>query len=149
MTDKEVKQIVDENIKNLFWDLLPKMPIAVERGSLEYKIQESSVKIWWRRKYKLDYETTLPSKLTDKPFDNVTDGLDRWNPLFWSMNPHFPDKDKNPIVEGITFIIETKDGHFLVPALSRTETVKAQELIEEAYRNYTVQSVIELYKAVK
>lgn len=27
--------------------------------------------------------------------------------------------------------------------------LKAQELVEEAYRNYTVHSVIELYRAVK
>lgn len=61
----------------------------------------------------------------------------------------YPDAEKNPIVEGITFVIETKDGMFMVPELSRTETVKAQELVEEAYRNYTVHSVIELYRAVK
>ena len=61
----------------------------------------------------------------------------------------FPDAEKNPIVEGITFVIEIKDEMFIVPALSRIETVKAQELVEEAYRNYTVHSVVELYKAVK
>lgn len=61
----------------------------------------------------------------------------------------YPNVEKNPIIEGITFVIETKDGMFIVPELSRTETVKAQELIEEAYRNYTVHSVIELYRAVK
>lgn len=40
-------------------------------------------------------------------------------------------------------------GVFIVPELSRTETVKAQELIEEAYRTYAVHSVMDLYKAVK
>lgn len=65
------------------------------------------------------------------------------------MYAGFPNTDKNPIVEGITFVIETKDGMFIVPELSRTETVKAQELIEEAYRTYAVHSVMDLYKAVK
>ena len=38
---------------------------------LEYTINESVVKIRWRKKYKLDCETPLPDKLTDKPFDNI------------------------------------------------------------------------------
>lgn len=45
MTDKEVKQIVDENISKLFWALLPKTPVAVGEGFLEYKVNESCVKI--------------------------------------------------------------------------------------------------------
>lgn len=61
----------------------------------------------------------------------------------------FQTQKKNPTVEGITFVIETKDGTFIVPELSRIETVKAQELIEEAYRTYAVHSVMDLYKAVK
>ena len=147
MTDKEVKQIVDENISKLFWALLPKTPVAVGEGSLEYKVNESCVKILWRRKYKHDCETPLPENLTNKPFDNVKECLHRFGLLSFSgyMYDWFP----NPIVEGITFVIETKCGTFIVPELSRTETVKAQELIEEAYRTYTVHSVMDLYKAVK
>ena len=146
MTSKEVKQIVDENIGKLFWALLPKIPSMVGDDYLEYTVNESVVKIRWRKKYKLDCETPLPGKLTDKPFDNIKDNLYRFGGcLFYG----YPDADKNPIVEGITFVIETKDGMFMVPELSRTETVRAQELVEEAYRNYTVHSVVELYKAVK
>jgi len=143
MTSKEVKQIVDENIGKLFWALLPKIPSMVG--------DESVVKIRWRKKYKLDCETPLPDKLTDKPFDNIKDNLYRFSaiPFGGFMFYGYPDAEKNPIVEGITFVIETKDGMFMVPELSRTETVKAQELVEEAYRNYTVHSVIELYRAVK
>jgi hypothetical protein len=148
MTDKEVKQIVDENISKLFWALLPKTPVAVEEGSLEYKVNESCVKILWRRKYKHDCETPLPENLTNKPFDNVKECLHRFGLLSFSgyMYDWFPDSEKNPTVEGITFVIETE---CIVPELSRTETVKAQELIEEAYRTYTVHSVMDLYKAVK
>lgn len=151
MTDKEVKQIVDENISKLFWALLPKTPVAVGEGSLEYKVNESCVKILWRRKYKHDCETPLPENLTNKPFDNVKECLHRFDLLSFSgyMYDWFPDSEKNPIVEGITFVIETKCGTFIVPELSRIETVKAQELIEEAYRTYTVHSVMDLYKAVK
>lgn len=150
MTDKEVKQIVDENISKLFWALLPKTPVAVGEGSLEYKVNESCVKILWRRKYKHDCETPPSGKL-NKPFDNVKECLHRFGLLSFSgyMYDWFPDSEKNPIVEGITFVIETKCGTFIVPELSRTETVKAQELIEEAYRTYTVHSVMDLYKAVK
>ena len=149
MTSKEVKQIVDENISKLFWALLPKTPVAVGEGFLEYKVNESYVKIRWRKKYKLDCETPLPDKLTDKPFDNIKDNLYRFSAISFGGFMFYPDAEKNPIVEGITFVIETKDGMFMVPELSRTETVKAQELVEEAYRNYTVHSVIELYRAVK
>lgn len=151
MTDKEVKQIVDENISKLFWALLPKIPSMVGDDYLEYTVNESVVKIRWRKKYKLDCETPLPNKLTDKPFDNIKDDLYRFSAISLGgfMVYGYPDAEKNTIVEGITFVIETKDGMFMVPELSRTETVKAQELIEEAYRNYTVHSVIELYKAVK
>lgn len=151
MTSKEVKQIVDENIGKLFWALLPKIPGMVGDDYLEYTVNESVVKIRWRKKYKLDCETPLPDKLTDKPFDNIKDNLYRFSAISFGgfMFYGYPDAEKNPIVEGITFVIETKDGMFMVPELSRTETVKAQELVEEAYRNYTVHSVIELYRAVK
>ena len=66
MTSKEVKQIVDENISKLFWALLPKIPSMVGDDYLEYTVNESVVKIRWRKKYKLDCETPLPDKLTDK-----------------------------------------------------------------------------------
>lgn len=132
MTDKEVKQIVDENISKLFWALLPKTPVAVGEGFLEYEVNESCVKIMWRRKYKHDCLHRF--------------GMVSFNDYMYAG---FPNTDKNPIVEGITFVIETKDGMFIVPELSRTETVKAQELIEEAYRTYAVHSVMDLYKAVK
>lgn len=150
MTSKEVKQIVDENISKLFWALLPKVPDTVGDSCMEYKINEGIVKIKWRKKYKLDYETPLPDKLIDKPFDNIKDHLYTFGMMSFSGFMYgYPNVEKNPIIEGITFVIETKDGMFIVPELSRTETVKAQELIEEAYRNYTVHSVIELYRAVK
>ena len=105
----------------------------------------------WRRKYKHDCETLLPRNLTGKPFDKIKDCLHRFGMVSFNdyMYAGFPNTDKNPIVEGITFVIETKDGVFIVPELSRTETVKAQELIEEAYRTYAVHSVMDLYKAVK
>ena len=54
MTSKEVKQIVDENISKLFWALLPKIPSMVGDDYLEYTVNESVVKIRWRKKYKLD-----------------------------------------------------------------------------------------------
>ena len=151
MTSKEVKQIVDENIGKLFWALLPKIPNSVGDTFLEYMVNEEIVKIKWRKKYKLDCETPLPDKLADKPFDNIKDNLYSLSmmPFGYTFFNGFPDAEKNPMVEGITFVIETKDGMFIVPELSRTETVKAQELVEEAYRNYTVHSVIELYRAVK
>lgn len=151
MTDKEVKQIEDENISKLFWALLPKTPVAVGEDFLEYKVNESCVRIMWRRKYKHDCETLLPRNLTGKPFDKIKDYLHRFSMVSFNdyMYAGFPNTDKNPIVEGITFVIETKDGMFIVPELSRTETVKAQELIEEAYRTYAVHSVMDLYKAVK
>ena len=151
MTDKEVKQIVDENISKLFWALLPKTPVAVGEDFLEYKVNESYVKIMWRRKYKRDCETLLLRNLTGKPFDKIKDYLHRFGMVSFNdyMYAGFPNTDENPIVEGITFVIETKDGVFIVPELSRTETVKAQELIEEAYRTYAVHSVMDLYKAVK
>lgn len=150
MTSKEVKQIVDENIGKLFWALLPKIPDMVGDDYLGYTINESEVKIRWRKKYKLDCETLLPDKLIGKPFDNIRDRIYRFNMMSFSgFMCGYPDVEENPIIEGITFVIETKDGMFIVPELSRTETVKAQELIEEAYRNYTVHSVIELYRTVK
>ena len=132
MTSKEVKQIVDENISKLFWALLPKIPSMVGDDYLEYTVNESVVKIRWRKKYKLDCETPLPDKLTDKPFDNIKDNLYRFSAISFGgfMFYGYPDAEKNPIVEGITFVIETKDGMFMVPELSRTETVKAQELVE-------------------
>ena len=106
MTSKEVKQIVDENIGKLFWALLPKIPSMVGDDYLEYTINESVVKIRWRKKYKLDCETPLPDKLTDKPFDNIKDNLYRFSAISFGgfMFYGYPDAEKNPIVEGITLL---------------------------------------------